>query len=183
MYGVDTAAKHSLIGEYGAVPIDHRTQDVVAVIRRAVPLGLDAVFDGVGGDYLARGLSMLRPGGTLVAYGNPGSRRGLLRLLAITLAVNARPHGKRMKVYGTTASRHQAALEDWAALYRLLEDGRIEPVLAERLPLLDAARGNSMLEAGSVTGTVVLATPEPLADRETSVGERQSSDTAARRRS
>ena len=183
MYGVDTAAKHSLIGEYGAVPIDHRTQDVVAVIRRAVPLGLDAVFDGVGGDYLARGLSMLRPGGTLVAYGNPGSRRGLLRLLAITLAVNARPHGKRMKVYGTTASRHQAALEDWAALYRLLEDGRIEPVLAERLPLLDAARGNSMLEAGSVTGTVVLATPEPLADRGTAVGERESSGTAARRRS
>jgi NADPH:quinone reductase-like Zn-dependent oxidoreductase len=183
MYGVDTAAKHPLIERYGAVPIDHRTQDVAAAIRHAEPQGLDAVLDGVGGDYLSRGLSILRPWGTLVAYGNPGSRRGLLRLLATTLAVNARPHGKRMKVYGTTASRHHAALEDWSVLYRLLEDGLIEPVLADRLPLLDAERGNAMLESGAVTGTVVLVTPELLADRGTSVGERESSGTTARRRS
>ena len=43
-----------------------------------------------------------------------------------------------------------------------MEEGRIEPIIAARLPILEAARANELLESGQVTGNVVLVTPELL---------------------
>jgi NADPH:quinone reductase-like Zn-dependent oxidoreductase len=51
------------------LPIDYHTQDFVEVIRQAEPDGLDAVFDGMSGDYFKRGYSLLKRGGILVGYG------------------------------------------------------------------------------------------------------------------
>ena len=50
-------------------------------------------------------------------------------------------------------------LEDWATLFRLLVDGKIDPVIAARIPILEAARANELLESGGVTGNVVLVSP------------------------
>jgi NADPH:quinone reductase-like Zn-dependent oxidoreductase len=71
MYGLASKGKHQILVEYGAVPIDYRTQDFVEVIRKEVPEGLDAVFDGIGGDYIRRGFSLLRCGGVLSGLGRP----------------------------------------------------------------------------------------------------------------
>jgi NADPH:quinone reductase len=49
MYGIASKSKHPIVAEYGATPIDYRTEDFVEVIRRAEPGGLDAIFDGMGG--------------------------------------------------------------------------------------------------------------------------------------
>src|SRR5215207_2468682 len=49
MYGVDSAAKHHVLTRYGVIPIDLRTDDLAAAVRRAEPNGFDAVFDGGGG--------------------------------------------------------------------------------------------------------------------------------------
>lgn len=116
MYGIASKSKHSILTEYGATPIDYHTQDFVEVIRQAEPDGLDAVFDGMGGDYVQRGFSVLRRGGTLVVYGNPLGFSGLLRLLAKMLVFNLLPNGKTVKVYGTTTSQfgRRPFLEDWA---------------------------------------------------------------------
>ncbi|TET51411.1 MAG: hypothetical protein E3J64_06920, partial [Anaerolineales bacterium] len=81
MYGIASRSKHHILTEYGATPIDYHTQDFVEVIRKAEPDGLDAVFDGMGGDYFKRGFSLLRRGGTLVGYGNPLSFSRMLHLL------------------------------------------------------------------------------------------------------
>ena len=150
--------------EYGATPIDYRTQDFVEVIGPAEPDGLDAVFDGMGGDYLERGFSLLRRGGTLVVYGNPLSFRGLMRLLAKTLLWNVLPNGKAVKVYGTTTSKfgRRPFLEDWAVLFELPKERRIEPIIVERFPILEAVKANELLESGQVIGNVVLLAPELL---------------------
>ena len=162
MYGVASKEKFDVLTEYGAIPIDYQSQDFVAVLREAAPNGIDAVFDGMGGEYLNRGFSLLVKGGTWVAYGNPLSFSGLLRLLGKFILLNLMPNGKRLKLYGTTTSKfgRRPFLEDWPKLFNMLELGQIKPIIMKTFPLLEAAKANAFLESGQVVGNVVLVAPE-----------------------
>lgn len=165
MYGIASKSKHAILAEFGATPIDYRTQDFVDVIRRAEPGGLDAVFDGVGGDYIDRAFPLLRRGGVLVGYGNPLSKRGLLRALSTILLLNLLPNGRTAKPYGASGFllfNRNPFLEDWAVLFRLLQEGKIRPVISGKFPLLEAARANALLESGQVIGNLVLVAPDLL---------------------
>ena len=71
-YGLASARKHDVLRAYDAVPIDYRTEDFATVVGRAEPDGVDAIFDGMGGSYVARGLPLLKRGGRHVVYGPPG---------------------------------------------------------------------------------------------------------------
>ena len=51
-------------------------------------------------------------------------------------------------------------LEDWATLFQLLEERKIEPIIMQKFPILEAAKANELLESGHVVGNVVLVTPE-----------------------
>jgi NADPH:quinone reductase-like Zn-dependent oxidoreductase len=163
MYGLASRSKHPLLAEYGVVPIDYSTQDFTEVIRRAEPAGLEAVFDGMMRlSYIRGGLSLLKRGGTLVSYGEPESLPGLFRILGTNILSNLLPNGKSFKLYGTSfyTFNPRPFLQDWAELFRLLEESRIKPVIEKKLPLLEAARANELLESGRVTGNVVLLAPE-----------------------
>jgi NADPH:quinone reductase-like Zn-dependent oxidoreductase len=164
MYGIASKNKHNILTEMGAIPIDYHTQDFVEVIRKAEPEGIDAVFDGMGGDYFERGFSVLKRGGTLVEYGNPLSFSRMLHLFGQVILFNLLPNGKSVKFYGTGASRinRRPFLEDWATLFKLLEEGRIRPVIMKKFPILEAAKANELLESGKVIGNVVLLAPELL---------------------
>ena len=164
MYGIASRSKHHILTEYGATPIDYHSQDFVQVLRRAEPDGLDAVFDGMVWGYLDRGFSLLRRGGTWVQYGNPLSFSGLMRLLGRLILFNVLPNGRSLKLYGTTTSKFGRGryMEDWATLFRLLEEGKIKPVIMARFPLLEAAQANALLESGLVFGNLVLVAPDGL---------------------
>ena len=164
MYGLASKSKHHILTEYGATPIDYRTQDFVEVIQKAGPDGLDAVFDGIGGDYIKRGFSLLRRGGIYVGYANPLSLSRTLRFLGQVILLHLLPNGRSARYYGTGSSllNRRPFLEDWATLFKLLEEGKIKPVIAKRYPLLEAAQANALLESGQVTGNVVLVAPELL---------------------
>ena len=164
MYGLASPEKHHILSEYGVIPIDYHTQDFVEVVREAEPDGLDAVFDGIGGDYFARGFSLLRRGGVLVGYGNPLSVTGMLKMLGQLLWFNLIPNWKSVKLYGTGASyiNRKPFMEDWAELFKLLKVQSIKPVIAAKFPILEAARANELLESGDVIGNVVLLAPELL---------------------
>jgi NADPH:quinone reductase-like Zn-dependent oxidoreductase len=162
MYGLASGTKHPTLAAYGAAPIDYRAQDFVEVIRHAEPQGLHAVFDGMGGDYLTRGFPLLRRGGKWVVYGNPLSVSGLLRCLGRCILLNLLPNGGSLKLYGAGAYffNRRPFLEDWARLFKLLEEGNIRPVIMERFPILEAAKANRLLESGQVVGNLVLLAPE-----------------------
>jgi NADPH:quinone reductase-like Zn-dependent oxidoreductase len=164
MYGIASKSKHPILTEYGATPIDYRTQDFVEVIRKAEPDGLDAVFDGIGGDYIRRGFSLLRRGGTFVGYANPLSLSRAFRSLGQVILLNLLPNGRSATYYSTGKSRlnRRPFLEDWAVLFGLLEEGQIKPVIAGKFPILEAAQANALLESGQVVGNVVLLAPELL---------------------
>jgi len=159
MYGIASARKHDTVRQFGAFPIDYRSQDIVNAVLSKEPGGVDFVFDGVGGAYIKKSFSMLRPGGRLIEYGFP-SFSGLLAGLMKLFFLNAVPHsGKRGEFYGISASyrrNKQPVLDDMATLFALLEQKKIKPVIAKRMPLLDAAEANRILESGAVAGKIVL---------------------------
>ena len=164
MYGIASQSKHSILTEVGAIPIDYHTQDFVEVIQKEEPDGLDAVFDGMGGDYLTLGFSLLKRHGTLVEYGNPLNFSNMVHLLGKIILLNVLPNGKSVKLYGTGASRFNKRpfLEDWLTLFTLLEEGKITPVIMKKFPILEAAKANELLESGKVIGNIVLVAPELL---------------------
>jgi NADPH2:quinone reductase len=69
MYGTCSAQAADVVRELGAIPIDYRNSDFVQEIRRLTGDGVDAVFDGIGGDNLWRSRKALREGGRVVVYG------------------------------------------------------------------------------------------------------------------
>lgn len=164
MYAIASKSKHAVLLEHGAVPIDYRSEDFATVIRRAEPDGLDAIFDGMGKAYLSGGFSLLRRGGVWVGYANPGGYLPMFRLLGRVLLYRLLPNGKSATYYGTGASRfnRRPFLEDWAALFKLLKEGKIKPLIMQKFPLLEAAQANALLESGRVIGNLVLLAPEYL---------------------
>jgi NADPH:quinone reductase-like Zn-dependent oxidoreductase len=53
-------------------------------------------------------------------------------------------------------------MADLPVLFKLLEEGKIKPLITRKFPILDAARANELLESGQVIGNVVLLATELL---------------------
>ena len=146
MYGLASADKHAILAEYGATPIDYRTQDFVEFIRRAEPGGLDAVFDGMCGDYFERGLSVLRRGGVYVEYGNPSACPPCCAFWARRSCITCCPMEGLPGCMARAPPAFRAASrtwKTWATLFKLLADGQIKPVIEGRYPILEAAQANT----------------------------------------
>ena len=138
-----------------ALAINYREQDFVEAIREATSgRGVDVILDIVGGDYLPRNLECLAQDGRLVQIGLIGGataqidlRRILQRRLTLT-GSTLRPR--------SVAEKGALARELEANVWPLLEAGTVKPVLAETLPLEQAAEAHRLLEAGEVIGKIVL---------------------------
>lgn len=136
MYAIPSKHKHHILTQYGAKPIDYHTQDFVEVMRNAEPDGIDAVFDGIGGDHIKRSFLLLRRGGVYVGYANPLRLSRMFRDLGQVILLILLPNGRSARYYSTGQSRlnKQPFMDDWAKLFSLLEDGEISPVIAARFP-------------------------------------------------
>jgi len=165
MYATASKSKHAILSKFGATPIDYRTEDFVDVIRQAEPEGLDFAFEGMGGEHADRGISILRRGGKLVTYAAPTGIAGILKDMLKLIQVNLFAGGRKAEFYGITAlylRDKNPFMEDLPRLFKMLEEGRIKPLIATKLPLLDAGKANELLESGQVTGNIVLLAPELL---------------------
>jgi NADPH:quinone reductase-like Zn-dependent oxidoreductase len=70
VFGTASAAKHSAIKEMGCTyPIDYRTQDYVAEIRKISPQGVDIIMDPLNGEDAVRGFDLLKPLGRIIYFG------------------------------------------------------------------------------------------------------------------
>ena len=76
MYGRCSGAGAAVVRELGGIPIDYKNTDFVKEIHRLNGDGVDAVFDGIGGDNLWRSRDDLREGGRVVTYGFQSKMRG-----------------------------------------------------------------------------------------------------------
>lgn len=166
-YGTDLAAKHDLVRSLGATPIDAGAADVDAAIRDAVGDGVDFVFDPLGGESFPRSMHALRPGGMLVAFGFQNEvlgRGGSIPMDFVKLKLwDWLPNGHATAFYSIGAMRRKHPdwfKQDLAALFTLLADGRIDPAMAEVVPLADVRRAHERVEAGDVQGKLVMRVTE-----------------------
>jgi NADPH:quinone reductase-like Zn-dependent oxidoreductase len=162
MYGSASPSKHHILTEYGATPIDYHTQDFAEVIRQAEPEGIDYVFNGMGEETFEKSLAVLRGGGVLVHYGAPQSFAHFLLLVVKLIFYNLLPNGKSIEGYGTHRLGVDLFKQDWTTLFKLLEEGKIKPIIAGKYPLLEAVKAYELLESGQVSGNLVLMAPELL---------------------
>jgi len=164
MYGTASHSQQDILTELGAIPINYHAQDFVDVIRKAEPNGIDFVLEGIGGNYIQRGFAVLRRGGKLVEYGNWGFIALLLGLAKLQI-LNWLPNGKSGEFYGITGiyqKDRQPFMEDLPVLFKLLEEGKLKPLIAKKFPILKAAEANELLEGRNVNGKIVLLAPELL---------------------
>jgi NADPH2:quinone reductase len=179
MYGTCSSRGASAVSALGAVPIDYQHLDFVQEIQRLTGEGVDVVFDGIGGTHIWRSRKALRPGGKVVAYGLTSSLRGgrlaaghsgerhRFRAIAIFGLYIAggwfAPGRKRVIPYSIQwLKRVRPALfrEDLIALFGLLQQRKIEPLIAQRFPLSEARQAHELLGQGGVTGKIVLVCNE-----------------------
>jgi NADPH:quinone reductase-like Zn-dependent oxidoreductase len=165
MWGTASSGKHDLVRSLGGTPIDYKSEDFVTVVRRATGDGVDLVLDPVGWTYFRRSFLALRPGGKLIGYGVSAAmthRAGLLIGLGSFALLGLLPLTSRSKSaewFNVTMlkKKHKDWFhEDLGKLMQLLADGKIHPLVAERLPLKDAARAHQLLESAAVIGKIVL---------------------------
>jgi NADPH2:quinone reductase len=175
MYGTCSARGAPAVSDLGAVPIDYRHQDVVKEIHRFTGDGVDAVFDPIGGSHLWHSREALRPGGRVVGYGNttslrgeglasgrPGRRNRLHGIPIYALYIVGGwllPGRRRVVPYSIqTLKRLRPALfrEDLIALFDLLAQKKIKPLVAQRFPLAEAKQAQELLGKGGVIGKIVL---------------------------
>jgi NADPH2:quinone reductase len=175
MYGTCSSAGASAVSDLGGIPIDYRQVDFVREIHRLTGKGVDAVFDGIGGTHIWRSRKALRPGGRVVAYGltsslrggrlasgRPGRRHRFRGIAIFPLYIAGGwllPGRKRVVPYSIQwLKRRRPALfrQDLIALLDLLEQRKIKPLIARRIPLAEARRAHELLGTGSVTGKLVL---------------------------
>jgi NADPH2:quinone reductase len=175
MFGTCSSRSASTVSDMGAVPIDYKHRDFVEEIHRLTDGGVHVVFDPIAGSHLWRSRRALRAGGRVVGYGltpslrgagltskRPGRRRrfGEVPRFALYIAGGwILPGRKRVIPYSIQTLKRlkpEQFRQDLATLLALLQQGRIKPRVALRLPLAEVSRAHELLEEGGVTGKIVL---------------------------
>lgn len=166
MYGTASAGKHGLVRDLGGIPIDYKTEDFVKAVKQKTGRGVDTAFDGVGGSNVWKAYRSVAPKGRLVLFGSSTALKdgkystlpGLTTFIYMGL-LKAIPDSIPVNFYGITTLYRKNPTpfrEDLAKLFQLLSEGKIKPVIAQKLPLLEARRANEILEKGQLSGKIVL---------------------------
>jgi NADPH:quinone reductase len=180
MFGTCSGRDKAAVERLGAVAIDYRNEDFLAVVRKAG--GVDVVVDSLGGPISLRSFRALRPGGRLVVFGRystlkdgrknwPAVIKWYAAIAVVWLWDKLSPRRRvfayHVQKYRDTATRRDGAVggepmdpelfrEDFATLIELLREGKINPVVAERLPLSEAQHAHELLESSASKGKLVL---------------------------
>jgi putative PIG3 family NAD(P)H quinone oxidoreductase len=135
--------------------IDYRQADFVEVLREATGgRGVDVILDMVGGDYVAKNLSLLAEDGRLVQI---ATLQGAKATIDVGLVMR-----RRLTLTGSTLrprpvaekARLAAALE--AHVWPWLESGAFRPQVFRTFPLAEASAAHALMESSAHIGKIVL---------------------------
>jgi NADPH2:quinone reductase len=175
MYGTCSAQAAEVVKRLGATPIDYRNADFVEEIHRLASDGVDAAFDGIGGDNLWRSREAIRQGGRVVVYGFQAKLRGgrmpsgtpngrhpiresatLGRYILRNLLLPGRKSMVPYSIQWLMRLKPEWFRCDLLTLFDLLQHKKIKPLIAQRLPLSQARYAHELLGGGGVIGKIVL---------------------------
>lgn len=164
MYGTASLAKHAVVTQFGAIPIDYKNEDFVEVLKNRAPEGMDAVFDPIGGRNFERSLCTLSPQGRFVGYGYTsilaeGAPQDWVRDWTKLANQGTSDQGHPIHVYSITTLRRERL--DWFRadaqhVLDLLASGQITPLISHRMPLREAAYAQEVLAKSLSVGKIVL---------------------------
>ena len=168
VWATASGSKSEIIESFNGIPIDRHNQDFVSIIKQATDgRGVDHILDPIGGDNLARSLSVLAEGGRLYTYGMsaaaPSSKRSMLRAF---LAWRKTPKFDPLKLM--TRNRgvfgvHMGTWKDETAmseqLFRIMEGielGKLSPVIDSIFDAEDVALAHQYIHDAKNIGKVLL---------------------------
>jgi NADPH2:quinone reductase len=149
--GPDKVAVASGLG--ADVVVDRLSEDFVAVVKEATGgRGADVVYDPVGGDAFRRSTKCIAFEGRILVVGFASGdipSAALNHALVKNYSIVGLHWGlyQRMEPESILACQHE--------LTRLAADGKIRPLISERLPLADVPGGLQRLADGTTTGRIV----------------------------
>jgi len=169
-FGTASKSKHDYVRSHGCDHIiDYRSSDYADEVRKLTNgRGVDLVLDALGGPDWAKGYSLLRPGGQLIAFGwanmSTGEGRNPLKIASQFVR---QPRFDMMKLMDTNrgvAGCNMGHLWDEVelmrsetlALFELLRTGAIVPHVDKVFRFDQAADAHRWLEQGKNVGKVVL---------------------------
>lgn len=155
-----SADKLEFCRQLGAeITINYRDEDFVARLRDETD-GADVILDIMGAAYLDRNVDALATDGQIVIIGMQGGIKGELNIAKLLM--------KRARVIGTTLrarpvtgpnSKTEIVQAVTAKVWPMIGDGRVRPVIGARVPIERAGEAHQRLQAGDVTGKIVLTVP------------------------
>ena len=169
-FGTASASKHGAVREQGCQhPIDYRTQDYEAEVRRLTGgRGVDVVLDPLGGKDWRKGYRLLRPAGRLVAYGfanlASGEKRDYLRLAQEMVQVPIHTPLGLMNDNRAVAGVNIGHLwgevemlsEELSTIVALYQRGAIKPHVDVSFPFARAGDAHRHIQSRRNVGKVVL---------------------------
>ena len=137
------------------VGINYKEQDFAQVVReRTNGVGVNVVFDMVGGPYWERNLASLSLKGRLVLVGLMGGNKVEANLGVLM--------PKRLRVHGT-ALRSRSLEEKIAVTLQfkrhvlpLIVDGRIQPIIDRAFPMEKVSEAHEYMESNANFGEIIL---------------------------
>ena len=183
LHGTCSGRDRAAVERLGAVAIDYRTEDFLKRVHELTGgEGVDIALDSLGGPISLRSFRALKPGGRLIVFGRYSTLshghkdwRAVFAWYASVVPLwiwaklsprrsvdkyqiqKFRDHAQwRPGAVGGEPRYPEWFREDFETLIQLLRDGKIHPVVAERLPLDDARHAHELLESSASKGKLVL---------------------------
>ena len=131
----------------------YRDTDFVAAVKRIIPEGVSAVFDGVGKDTFIPSFDCVRRFGMLVNYGNASGHVPPVDLLLLAKKGSLSVAGAAFRTNTAGPGMFQKACGE---LFDLIRRGILRAEASGTYALHDAATAHRDIEARKVAGAVVL---------------------------
>jgi NADPH2:quinone reductase len=155
MYGTSSSEdKLARVRELGLQHgINYRQQDYVEAIKNLTHgAGVDAVFEMLGGEHVAKSVRCLRDFGRVIVYGAATGETPQLDT-RILYAKGASVHG----LWLTYLSQNRVLMEPaWKHLSEWLAAGKLHPVIGKVFPLNEARAAYTLMQEGKNYGKIVL---------------------------
>jgi NADPH:quinone reductase-like Zn-dependent oxidoreductase len=115
-------------------PIDYTKQRFEDIARK-----IDIVLDTIGGDTQERSWSVLKKGGVLISLVQPPSEEKAKELGVRAALLSAQPNGEQL-----------------AEIAKIIDSGKLAPVIDRILPLSETRRAHELSQSGHIHGKIVL---------------------------